>query len=319
MAFYIGIDIGGTNIKAGIVDELGNLLGTAQRPTGVGRPLTEIFRDISRTVDEALATSGLNRSDTSAAGAGCPGAVLPDRGLVVYNNNLGWHDVPLGPELSALLGLPVVVGNDANVAALGEAVAGCAKGASSAIIITLGTGVGCGVVLNGSIWTGWSSTASEFGHMVIVRDGRPCTCGRKGCLESYASATGLIALTREAMAAHPDSLMHRAEDVDGRTAFDAARAGDIVAQGVVDDYIDYLACGLANLINGLQPEVIGLGGGVAEQGEALFTPLREKVRRELYGGGGERSTRILPCTLGYQAGLIGAAMAAMQHLNKGDF
>ncbi len=314
--FCIGVDIGGTNIKAGVVDEVGNIVGEAELPTGAERPQEVVFGDIVEAVRRAILAAGVPRRELLAAGVGCPGTVIPSSGVVVYNNNLGWKDFPLGKLLSDTLSLPVRVENDANAAALGEVCAGSAKGASSAMILTLGTGVGSGFVVDGRIWTGWNSAASEFGHMVIVKGGRLCTCGRRGCLEAYASATGLIAMTREAMAAHPESAMNALAQADGRigghTSFVAAERGDAAALRVVDEYLDCLACGVANLINGLQPEVVSLGGGVGKQGERLLGPLRKKVYAEVYGGRGERFTRLVSCTLGYKAGLIGAAMAAMQ-------
>lgn len=317
MAFYLGVDIGGTNIKAGVVDGTGAIVGEADLPTGADRPQEVVFGDIVEAVGRAVAASGVARAEIRAAGVGCPGTVVPESGVVAYNNNLGWRNFPLGKLLSEALSLPVRVENDANAAALGEVCAGSAKGASSAMILTLGTGVGSGFVVDGRIWTGWNSAASEFGHMVIVRGGRPCTCGRLGCLEAYASATGLIALTREAMAAHPESLMNALAGEEGRvgghTSFVAAERGDAAAARVVDEYVDCLACGVANIVNGLQPEVVSLGGGVGKQGERLLGPLRRKVFAEVYGGCGERSTRLVSCTLGYKAGLIGAAMAAMQN------
>ena len=180
MAFYIGVDIGGTNIKAGVVGERGNIVGEADLPTGADRPQEVVFGDIVETVRRAVAASEIPREGLLAAGVGCPGTVIPSSGVVVYNNNLGWKDFPLGKLLSGALSLPVRVENDANAAALGEVCAGSAKGASSAMILTLGTGVGSGFVVGGRIWTGWNSAASEFGHMVIVQGGRLCTCGRRG-------------------------------------------------------------------------------------------------------------------------------------------
>ena len=312
MPFYVGVDIGGTNIKAGVVDENGTLIRDVSRSTGADRPQDEVLPDILLAVEDALKAAGLALSDISGVGVGCPGMIDPERGFVVYNNNLGWRNFPLVALIRDALNLPVMLGNDANVAALGEFCAGCAKGASSAVIITLGTGVGSGFVQNGRIWTGWNSAAAEFGHMVIVHGGRLCTCGRKGCFEAYASATGLIALTNEAINSNPESLMvsiaKASGHADGKTAFDAAQAGDETAKRVIDDYISYLACGLTNLINGLQPEVMGIGGGLGKQGEKLLVPLREKVYSEVYGGKGTRFTSIVSCTLGYQAGIIGAAM-----------
>lgn len=320
MAFYIGTDIGGTNIKAGVVDGSGNIVGEAERPTGADRPQETVLRDILEAIEQAITGSGVDRREILAVGVGCPGTVVPSSGVVVYNNNLGWKNFPLGRLLSDALSLPARVENDANAAALGEVCAGSAKGASSAMILTLGTGVGSGFVVDGRIWAGWNTAASEFGHMVIAKGGRLCTCGRRGCLEAYASATGLIAMTREAMTIHPESTMNAlARDegrIGGHTSFVAAERGDAAALRVVDEYLSCLACGVANIINGLQPEVISLGGGIGKQGERLLVPLREKVYAEVYGGRGERFTRLTSCTLGYKAGLIGAAMAAVQSLPR---
>ena len=203
------------------------------------------------------------------------------------------------------------------MAALAEALVGCAKGAQSAVIVTLGTGVGGGVVLDGKMLTGYTGAASELGHVVIRAGGEECTCGRRGCFEAYASATALIRETKRAMAAHPESRMHAAAEengaVDGRTAFIAAQRGDAAAQAVVDRYLDDLACGVANIVNIFFPEVIALSGGVANQGDALLVPLRERVRALSYGSRyAVRHTCIELCTLGYRAGVIGAALLAKQ-------
>lgn len=234
-----------------------------------------------------------------------------------YSNNLGWHDFAMGDYLRAKTGLPVALANDANAAALGEALAGCAKGAESAVIITLGTGVGGGVVLGGKLLTGYTGAAAEPGHMVILDtpDAPRCTCGRPGCLESLASATALIRMTKEAMAAHPESALHgiaaQSGGVNGRTAFDAAARGDAAGKAVVEQYIHYLAVGVANMINIFFPEVIGLSGGVANQGENLLAPLRAAVGPMVFGNAyAQKHTRITTCTLGYRAGVIGAALLA---------
>ena len=322
MTYYIGMDIGGTNIKAGVVNREGHIVAAASIPTGADRPQEVVLQDILAAADKAVEASGVAMEEVAGVGVGCPGMIRSEEGVVLYNNNLGWRDFPLGPLLSEALRMPARVENDANAAALGEVTAGSAKGATSAMVITLGTGVGSGFVIDGRIWTGWNSAACEFGHMVILRGGRPCTCGRRGCLEAYASATGLIAMTEEAVAAHPTSaladLALREGRVGGHTAFAAAEAGDEAAKAVVDEYTDCLACGLANLINGLQPEVISIGGGVGKQGERLLAPLRRKVEMERYGGDriADRATRLTVCTLGYEAGLIGAAMAAKNAVNS---
>lgn len=239
--------------------------------------------------------------------------------MVLYSNNLDWHDFAMGDYLTAKTGLSVKLGNDANVAALGEAVAGCAKGAQSAVVVTLGTGVGSGVVLDGKMLTGYTGAASELGHMVIqdVPGAPRCTCGRPGCFESLASATALIRMTKEARRAHPESTLNTLapaeDDVTGRTAFDAAAQGDAAGREVVDTYTHYLAVGIANIINIFFPEVIGLSGGVANQGENLLVPLRAAVEPMVFGNAfAKKKTRITTCTLGYRAGVIGAALLAKE-------
>lgn len=317
---YLGVDLGGTNIKVALVDEQGNILAEAERPTALPRPAEEVSVDIGLTIDEALAQKGLTYSDVTALGVGCPGTVDNETGVVRYSNNLHWKDFPLRQSLFEKTGLQAALGNDANVAALGEVVAGIAKGAESAVIITLGTGVGVGVVLDGKILTGYTGAASEMGHAVIVADGYECTCGRKGCLESYASATALIRMTKQAIEKYPDSGMAqmaaKAGRVDGRTSFDAMRAGDSAGKAVVDEYIRYLGIGLTNVANTFYPQVIALSGGISKEGETLLQPLRTIVYRDVFGGmsTSQKHTRIEACILGHRAGLIGAAMLAKQQV-----
>lgn len=313
---YAGVDLGGTNIKAALVTAEGEIVCEGSHPTALPRPGQEICADIAALVAELEARAG---SRVAALGIGCPGSV-DEQGTVVYANNLEWTNFPAGQMLHDLTGLPVAVGNDANVAALGEALFGCAKGAQSAVIVTLGTGVGGGIIIGGQMVTGFNGAASELGHMVVEPEGVPCTCGQQGCLEMYASATGLVRMTRQAMEAAPHSTMHdlaARQGVDGRLAFDAAAAGDQAARQVVDRYLQYLGRGISNLINILFPEVVGLSGGVANQGEALLEPLRAIVEPAIYGHemGGPR-TRLVCCTLGYKAGVIGAAMLARQKAEK---
>ena len=309
MAYYIGVDIGGTNLKAGVVDEAGQIVGEASVPTGADRPQDIVLEDILGAVSKAVQASGVSTKSIRAVGMGSPGKIDYETGSVVYNNNLGWKDFHISEKMSEALGLPVRLENDADAAALGEVIAGSAKGASSAMIITLGTGVGSGYVTDGKIFRG-----CEFGHMVIAYGGRKCTCGRHGCFEAYCSATGLINMTKEAIAEHPSSTMAeiagREGVVGGHTVFDAAEQGDSVAEHIIDEYTGYLACGLANLVNGLQPEVISIGGGIGKQGERLLVPLREKVKAEVYAG--LALPKIVSCTLGYKAGLIGAAMSVRE-------
>ena len=310
--YYLGIDLGGTNIKAALVTESGEIVKEASTPTNLPRTGEEICDDIA-----ALCGQLAQGEQVVGIGIGCPGTV--DHGVVLYSNNLDWHDFAMADYLKAKPGMQVYIGNDANVAALGEALAGCAKGAESAVIVTLGTGVGGGVVLGGRLLTGYTGAAAEPGHTVILDtpDAPLCTCGRRGCFESFASATALIRMTKEARAAHPESLLNTLalteNAVTGRTAFDAATKGDAAAQEVVDRYTRYLAVGVANLINIFFPEVIGLSGGVANQGENLLAPLRAAVEPMVFGNAfAKKHTRITTCTLGYRAGVIGAALLAKQ-------
>ena len=306
MKYYAGVDIGGTNIKAGIVTYDGEILGEADTPTGADRPQDVVFEDILGAVKKAAENAKINLSDIKAVGMGSPGVMDSEKGVVIYNNNLGWKDFHICDKMTEALKVPSVIENDADAAALGEVIAGSAKGAKRAIIVTLGTGVGVGIVINEKILRG-----SEFGHMVIKHNGRPCKCGRKGCFESYCSATGLINMTKEKISEYPESILAKIgnkDGVNGKTVFDAADMGDEVAKNLIDEYLDYLACGLANLIDGLQPEVISLSGGVAKQGEKLLKPLREKVYAEIYKGI-LSPAKIVTCTLGYKAGVIGTAMA----------
>ncbi len=312
MAYYVGIDVGGTNIKAGVVDDNSmQIISEASIPTGATRPQEIVLQDIIKLTRDVTERAGLKISEISAVGMGSPGLVDVNNGIVIFNANLNWRNFPIVALTREALKIPAHIENDADAAAFGEVVAGSARGASSAIIITLGTGVGVGIVANQKIWAG-----SEFGHMTIQRGGRLCTCGKRGCLEAYASATGLINITTDAIKNNPESLLSEIArnngSVNGQTAFDAADDGDPVAKQVIDEYISYLACGLVNLIDGLHPEVISLGGGIAKQGEKLLAPLREKIALEVFGEPGKKvnKTKIVSCTLGYKAGVIGAAMAA---------
>ena len=308
--YYIGIDLGGTNIKGALVSETGEIAREVSRPTRVELGAEAVCDGIAAVITEL--SSGVDRTSLGGVGLGCPGTVDDETGRVLYANNLGWKNFDLRAAVKSRTGFDLRIGNDANVAALAEVLVGCAKGAQSAVIVTLGTGVGGGVVLDGKMLTGYTGAASELGHMVIRAGGEECTCGRRGCFEAYASATALIRETKRAMAAHPESRMHAAAEengaVDGRTAFIAAQRGDAAAQAVVDRYLDDLACGVANIVNIFFPEVIALSGGVANQGDTLLVPLRERVRALSYGSRyAVRHTRIELCTLGYRAGVIGAA------------
>ncbi len=313
---YLGIDLGGTNIKGGVVNEAGEILRESSRPTLVERGPESIADEIAALIRELEAGERF-----AGVGLGCPGTVDDESGEVVCAFNLNLIHFDLRAALKARTGYEIRLGNDANVAALAEALVGVGKGSHSTVVITLGTGVGCGVVLGGQMLTGWTGAASELGHTVIQENGVPCTCGRRGCFEAYASATALIRMTKEAMARYSDSAMHDIARehgaVDGRTAFLAKERGDAQGAEVVRTYIKYLAAGVTNVVNIFFPEVIAFSGGIANEGELLLAPLREEVRRQEFGGAYvKRHARLEQCMLGYQSGVIGAALMARDAQGK---
>lgn len=312
--YTIGIDLGGTNIVASVVDDDYNIIGTSKTPTNSPRSADEIFDDIADVCEEAVKTAGLTMEDIDSVGMGTPGTVNQD-GIIEFANNLAFNNVPARTMLAKRINKPeekVFIENDANCAALGEAYAGCGNGAKDFVAVTLGTGVGSGVIIGGKIVNGVNYAGGECGHMVIVVDGEQCSCGRKGCWEAYASATALIRQTKKAMEEYPDSLMHKLAKeegkVSGRNAFDAMRLGDIAGIKVVDDYIKYVACGLINIVNALQPEIICIGGGICNEGETLMKPLRRFVQSERYSIHSKIQTKIVKAELGNDAGVIGAAL-----------
>ena len=312
--YTIGIDLGGTNIVASVVDDDYNIIGTSKTPTNAPRSADEIFDDIADVCEEAVKAAGLTMEDIDSVGMGTPGTVNQD-GIIEFANNLAFNNVPARTMLAKRINKPeekVFIENDANCAALGEAYAGCGNGAKDFVAVTLGTGVGSGVIIGGKIVNGVNYAGGECGHMVIVVDGEQCSCGRKGCWEAYASATALNRQTKKAMEEYPDSLMHKLAKeegkVSGRTAFDAMRLGDIAGIKVVDDYIKYVACGLINIVNALQPEIICIGGGICNEGETLMKPLRRFVQSERYSIHSKIQTKIVKAELGNDAGVIGAAL-----------
>lgn len=313
--YRIGIDLGGTNIVAGVVDENYKLIATAGCKTNTPRPADDIISDMACVAREAVKKAGLTMDDVDGVGVGSPGTCNPVSGVVERAANLGFINEPIQAKLQKLLDKPVHIENDANAAAYGEMLAGAAKGTSHSICITLGTGVGGGAIVDGKIFSGHNFAGGEFGHTVIVADGEPCTCGRRGCWEAYSSATALIRQTKAAMDAHKDSVMWELSDngmhVNGRTAFDAMRAGDEAGKQVVDQFIRYLACGLANMVNVFQPEVLCIGGGISREGETLLSPVRELIAKEQFAQTTKSKTRFVAAELGNDAGIIGAAYAGV--------
>jgi len=295
--YKIGVDLGGTNISLGVVDDNWAIIGRGRRKTLAGRPAQEIMADIVAAAMDAIEAAKLKLEDIESVGLATPGSVEKDTGVITFANNLDFHNVPARELLSQWFSCPIYLDNDANCAALGEAIAGCGKGVGSFVAITLGTGVGSGIVIDGKIVNGVNDAAGECGHMVIDINGKPCNCGRRGCWEAYASATALMNQARDA-----GLNIENAKDV-----FDARDAGNERAALVVEQYLRYLAIGLGNLINALQPDKICIGGGLAYQGENLLAPLCELVKHERYTRYAPKQTELVRAVLGNDAGIVGAA------------
>ena len=310
---YCGIDLGGTNIAVGIVDREYRILAKAGAPTPKGVDGKTLAAAIANVAGKAAANAGLTIDQVAGVGMGSPGYIDPERGVNHFSGNLDLTEDPMAQNLSDCLGgIPVRLGNDANVAAYAEYLAGASKGSRRSVMVTLGTGIGVGVILDGSD----RGMAAEGGHMVIRHGGKHCTCGHDGCFEAYASATALIAQTREAMELHSDSLLWQLcggdpDKVNGKTPFDGRDAGDTTAMAVVEQYMEYLAQGISNLINLLEPDTVVLGGGISAQGEKLLAPLRGLVRRMVYHPLFADRCKLAVAQLGNDAGIIGAAGLSM--------
>lgn len=310
--YNIGIDLGGTNIAVGLVDENGKIILKDSVPTLRERSYEEIIKDMAMLTLKVIRDAGVDPKDVGCIGVGSPGIPNNKEGTIVRNYNLNFHNTPVRSEMRKYIDLPVYIENDANCAALAESVAGAAKGVEHSVAITLGTGVGGGLVINGKIFSGFNYAASEIGHMVIVIDGAQCTCGRKGCWEAYSSATALIRQTREAAQKHPESAVNQLANgdlsaINAKTAFDAMRQGDEVGKQLVNEYIKYLAEGLTNVINTFQPEIIVLGGGVSKEGDYLLMPLQTMINERTFSLEVPQ-TQIKVAQMGNDAGIVGAAM-----------
>lgn len=313
---YIGIDLGGTNIVAGVLDEQGNILHKESIKTNAQRPYEDIVRDMAELAKTAAKNAGFQPEDAQWVGVGCPGTCDPEKGSIVYANNLPFANTPLREEFQKHYSVPFYVENDANCAALGEMQAGGAKDTKNSVTITLGTGVGGGVIIDGQIMSGHNHAGAELGHMIIVADGEPCSCGNQGCWEAYASATALIRQTRQAMEQHHDSLLWEVagdDKISARTAFDAAKRGDAVGKQLVENYLKYVSIGLLNIITIFQPEKILIGGGVSGEGEYILQPIRDYVAAHDYCKVPEKRTKIMRAQLGNDAGIIGAGFLGKQY------
>ena len=305
--YRIGIDLGGTNIAVGVVDENYQLLAQHSVPTQAQRSAEEVIRDMGDAVETVLAKAGITVADCESIGIGSPGTCDSEKGIVARAYNLGWFDVPICAMLRERFGIPVRLSNDANCAALAETVAGAAIGCKNMVLITLGTGVGGGIIIDGKIYAGMRSAGAELGHTLLVLDGEPCSCGRRGCWETYASATALIRQAEKAAAEHPESLLAQVEKMTGLAVFEAADKGDCAAQAVIDRYCEYVAAGFTDLVNALAPEMILLGGGISRQGERILAPIREYVVNNCFGQKDGAVPIITAAKLGNEAGIIGAA------------
>ena len=320
--YRIGIDLGGTNIAAGIVNDEFEIVCKASIPTGADRPANEIAADMAAICHTVCEKAGIDPSEIASVGIASPGIANHDEGIIEYCCNIpSFNKFAICDAVKA--GFPtshVFVENDANAAAWGEVVAGSAMGTKDSVMITLGTGVGGGIIIDGKVISGFNYAGAELGHIVIEVDGAQCGCGRKGCWEAYSSATALIRMTREKLAeceaAGRQTLMteiaEKAGKVSGRTAFDAKRAGDEAGAEVVAKYVHYLAQGITNIINIFQPEVLSIGGGISGEGDYLLDMVVPLVRAEVYGQGIVKGTDIRIATLRNDAGIIGGAVLGLK-------
>lgn len=318
--YYIGIDLGGTNIKGGIYDGEKVLIKNEIKTGSINA--FKVLDNITLLINQMLHSLKLELKQVNAIGVGIPGMIDSKNGKVLYSNNLKWEDVDFIKELKSrlLFPVPVYISNDANVAALGESEFGAAKKYKDSILVTLGTGVGGGIIIDDKIFEGNLGAGAELGHMVLKVNGEKCTCGRKGCFESYSSATGLIRQTKKAMKKDKNSQLWKnccgqVDNISGKTAFDGYYT-DKTAKDVVDNYITYLAEGLCNLANIFRPEVIILGGGISKQGEMLVNLVKEKFNKRLYGTGIGPQVDIKLAELRNDAGFLGAIALAMSKYKK---
>ena len=314
--YSFGIDLGGTNIAIGVVDtETGAIVKKGSVPTNASRHADEIMKDMADLCKSLAQEMGLTIDDFAYAGIAAPGTIDNETGTVIYSNNIKMDMYPIADKLMEYSGIKkVYCENDANAAAYGEAAYGASKGTKHSVMITLGTGLGGGVIVDGKLVTGINAAGSELGHTVISVGGLECTCGRRGCWEAYSSATGLINMTKRMLekTSKDETIMHKMVEEDGkvsgRTAFNAMKAGDKVGKKVVDEYLLYLAEGITNMVNIFQPEIVVIGGGVCNEKEHLVEPLKAMVDEGNYYKGENGRTQIKVAELGNDAGIIGAAM-----------
>lgn len=314
--YYIGIDVGGTSVKLGLFDDKDNLISRGSFPTKV---VDKLVNDIVKNIHKIFDDNNLNIKELKGIGIGFPGHVDGEAGVVVYSNNLVAHDFPIVKKIQEQINVPIRISNDANVAAFGEYEYGIGKEYNNIVFVTLGTGVGGGIIIDGKMLEGKNGAGAEIGHMVISTNGQLCSCGRRGCFETYASALALIRNARVAMSNNPSSKLNKAvknpEELNGQIFFDVLLKGDKVASIVFENYIEDLAEGLTNLANIFRPDAIILGGGISYRGEVLMEPLQQRLAKMIYGGQWNARVELMISELKNDAGIYGAYAMAKKYLN----
>ena len=312
--YYIGIDIGGTFVKLGVLSEEGQIITKCVAKTNFDCGYAITIGEIANAAIDLAKSVGLEISDLGGVGIGVPGTVHND--MVTFANNLNWNNVPVVREFKRHLDTNIVIENDANCAVLGEYCFGTAKGYENVVLITLGTGLGTGIINEGKMIRGYKSAGAEGGHMVIRSGGLDCNCGRRGCWESYASTTALIRITNESIKANPKGVLAglkaKAGEVNGYTLFDGVRGGDKISIDLLNVYINDIAEGLINMVNILRPEIVLVGGGISNEDELLIKPLEKIVNKYAYGGELNPPIIVKKAKLGNNAGTVGAACLVMK-------
>ncbi|MGE5329637.1 MAG: ROK family protein [Deltaproteobacteria bacterium] len=310
---FIGVDLGGSHIGGGLVDNNGKIVARATVENRVGTSQEIIIDNMIQLCKKIIEKSGVKKEDISSIGIGCPGTCDDKRGIIVYENKLKMRNVPVRAEFAKHFDMPIHMEMDANCAALAESFFGAAKGYDTSVTITLGTGLGGGIVINGKIFSGFNFAGSEMGHTVMVVDGEQCTCGRRGCWEAYSSATALVNKALQAIQNKRETIIldlagGDISKINGEIIFNAAKQGDKAAEDIIEQYIKYLAEGITNVVNTIMPEVFVIGGGVCRQGDYLLKPLQRLVNEKMYVRGDTPKTIIKIAEMQNDAGIIGAAM-----------
>lgn len=308
----IGVDLGGTNVRTALVSPEGVVLAKHKEATLAAEGWVKVVALLKKNIQHQLDTARLQGHTVISVGVGAPGVIDVDKGVVVKSPNFpDWDNLPLRAELERVLGLPVILENDANAAALGEMWHGAGRGLRSIVLLTLGTGVGGGIILDKKIWHGADGMAGEIGHMTLLPEGRPCGCGNTGCLEMYASARGIVLSFREALEKNAPASPGAEQEITSEFVYQAARDGNVLAKNVMADMGRMLGIGIANVINIFNPEMIVIGGGVMDAWQLFIDATRREIVKRAFQVTAER-TRVVPALLGDDAGMVGAAAVALE-------